>query len=346
MKTGIAIAILFFVVAGVSALFWNEGAKFGEIFVFQDGVVVSKDNSESGQKNNSAQSEQFADDQGSNVGQEEIIKDEKIEAPEILTPAPKIVSAPPVKLPEISPAQTAGDGALTRAGIIAQTNLQRQINLGGGHELKENVYLNIAAAAKAKDMLDNRYFEHVSPVNGDDVADFAAAAGYEYIAIGENLAKGNYKNDADLVQAWMASPGHRENILKSGYQEMGAAVLYGVFEGKKTWLAVQIFAAPKSACPMINEGLLAKIKSDEIILQDLLQSQEALAAEIDRQKEAARNLKNKNDLEILVARINQNVADYNAKLAEIKTFYANHKVQAETYNSQVLAHNSCLAALE
>ena len=53
----------------------------------------------------------------------------------------------------------------------------------------------------------------------------AKKAGYEYISVGENLAMGNFKNDGDLVEAWMNSPGHRANILSFKYKELGVAVI-------------------------------------------------------------------------------------------------------------------------
>jgi len=281
-------------------------------------------------------------------------------APEILTPAKtQIVAPPPLPAP---PREQAG-GAITRAGIIEATNLRRQTHLGAGFNLQENPLLNLAAAAKAKDMLDGQYFEHISPA-GLGADHFADNAGYEYIVIGENLARGNYKNDAELVQAWMDSPGHRENILKKSYRQMGAAAIYGNFEGKNTWLAVQIFASPADACPRVDQDLAARIDGQKIALDDDNARQEALAAEIDQDKEAIKILQDEyrdllsarasraaigaklNELNAAVLAANQKVNDYNAQLAELRAFYARHKTDVETYNAQVAAFNACLAALE
>jgi uncharacterized protein YkwD len=41
-------------------------------------------------------------------------------------------------------------------------------------------------------------------------------------AVGENIAMGQ-NSSAEVVQAWMDSPGHRANILNSGYQRIGVA---------------------------------------------------------------------------------------------------------------------------
>ncbi len=51
-------------------------------------------------------------------------------------------------------------------------------------------------------------------------ADFA---GYTYSALGENIAYG-YSSAADVMQAWMNSPGHRANILNPLYTQIGVGV--------------------------------------------------------------------------------------------------------------------------
>ena len=46
------------------------------------------------------------------------------------------------------------------------------------------------------------------------------------------------------MDGWMASPGHKENILKSGYTDIGFAVANGQLDGSDTTLVVQLFAKP------------------------------------------------------------------------------------------------------
>ena len=128
--------------------------------------------------------------------------------------------------------------------------------------LLENTKLDQSAELKAQDMLKNQYFAHTSP-SGMAVGNLAEKVGYEFIAIGENLALGNFENDEALVQAWMDSPGHRANILNSRYQEIGVAVLKGVFEGRTTWLAVQHFGLPLSVCPSPQEGVKLTIDANQ-----------------------------------------------------------------------------------
>jgi uncharacterized protein YkwD len=116
---------------------------------------------------------------------------------------------------------------LDAEGVIALTNQERRN--GGVGKLTANTKLTKAAEMKLKDMFDRQYFEHISP-DGKGPSYLAQKAGYEYIVIGENLALGNFKNDAALVQAWMDSPGHRENILNYRYSEIGVAVGQGLVQ--------------------------------------------------------------------------------------------------------------------
>jgi uncharacterized protein YkwD len=68
-------------------------------------------------------------------------------------------------------------------------------------------------------------------------ADRVKDAGYKYAAVGENVAW-NQKNPAQVVEAWMNSEGHRANILKKEYEEIGVAVAKNA-KGEPYW--VQVF---------------------------------------------------------------------------------------------------------
>jgi uncharacterized protein YkwD len=86
-----------------------------------------------------------------------------------------------------------------------------------------NPTLNLAAMAKAQDMLTNHYFDHVSP-SGTQPWQFFRALGYNYVYAGENLAL-NYTDATDLEKSWMNSPKHRDNILSPYYSDLGLAVV-------------------------------------------------------------------------------------------------------------------------
>lgn len=105
--------------------------------------------------------------------------------------------------------------------------------------------LSQAAVGKAQDMFVKDYWAHNSP-DGLTPWIFIRNAGYNYLYAGENLAK-NFANSEGVVNAWMASPSHRANILKSEYQDVGFAVVNGRLGGEETTLVVQLFGARQKA---------------------------------------------------------------------------------------------------
>jgi uncharacterized protein YkwD len=99
--------------------------------------------------------------------------------------------------------------------------------------LRENKRLRKAALGHSRDMVADRFFEHTTP-EGVTMVDRILNARYvredEGWALGENLAwgTGSLGTPRGAVQAWMDSPGHRANILKKAYRELGVGVVVGV----------------------------------------------------------------------------------------------------------------------
>ena len=56
-----------------------------------------------------------------------------------------------------------------------------------------------------------------------------------------------------VVEAWMNSPTHKENILSKNYQEIGLAVVNGTLNGSETTLVVQLFGAPLAPAPVAQK---------------------------------------------------------------------------------------------
>jgi len=238
----------------------------------------------------------------------------------------QISTPPPLRAKKEVP-----EAFLTRAGVIEFTNIQREKY--GLPPLKENLKLNASAEEKVKDMFENQYFSHFSP-SGVGVEDLVKSAGYEFIAIGENLALGNFENDEVLVQGWMDSPGHRENILNDRYQEIGVAVLKGLFEGKSTWLAVQHFGLPLSACPQPNETLKTKITVNQNQIKELEKTLEILRVEIQtmRPKRGSAYIEK-------IEQYNNLVNQYNALIDETESLI-------NQYNNQIKIFNDCATGVE
>lgn len=126
---------------------------------------------------------------------------------------------------------------ISTSEVIRLTNLERA-KLGLS-QLTLNQNLAAAAKAKGEDMLANDYWAHVSP-QGKEPWDFFNNAGYSYRYAGENLAR-DFSNPSSAIDAWLASPSHRENMLSDKYKEIGIAVVEGDLSGVDTTIIVQLF---------------------------------------------------------------------------------------------------------
>jgi uncharacterized protein YkwD len=90
-------------------------------------------------------------------------------------------------------------------------------------------------------MMSENYWSHNSP-SGKSPWVWFNQAGYNYVYAGENLAK-DFGSTSRMMEAWMASPTHKENIVSPKYEEIGIAVVPGNIGGQDTVLVVQLFGA-------------------------------------------------------------------------------------------------------
>ena len=219
------------------------------------------------------------------------------------------------------------DAVLLKSKIIAETNLQRQSN--GLPALKENIPLDNAASGKANDMFKNQYFEHESP-SGIDPGELVSGYGYDYIVAGENLILGNFSSEKEVVENWMASPGHKENILNSRYAETGVAIIKGNYNGESVWIGVQEFGLPLSACPQPDAALKEQIDIHKSRIDAMLPQIEDRKSQIDaaNQKSAA---------------YRQMVDDYNRFVSQYNLLADQTKLEIQEYNGQTNIFNACVA---
>jgi uncharacterized protein YkwD len=98
------------------------------------------------------------------------------------------------------------------------------------------------ALGHASDMAEKNYFEHVDPA-GHSPADRVRAVGYSEKLVGENIAFGPKSVD-EVVQGWLDSPGHCENIMDPGFAEMGLGLAAGHAKRGLYW--VQVLAEPRA----------------------------------------------------------------------------------------------------
>ncbi len=87
--------------------------------------------------------------------------------------------------------------------------------------LQWNEQLEQMALIHTSDMRRHRFMGHYSST-GVGIAGRAKAVGYHYIAVGENVAEG-YASTQRVFTGWRKSPGHCRNMMRAGFQEMGAA---------------------------------------------------------------------------------------------------------------------------
>jgi uncharacterized protein YkwD len=98
-----------------------------------------------------------------------------------------------------------------------------------------------AALGHAADMAQNDYFEHIDR-DGHSPADRVRATGYRETLVGENIAYGP-KSAEEVVQGWLDSPAHCENIMDPRFADMGIAYAAGRASRHGLYW-VQVLASP------------------------------------------------------------------------------------------------------
>ena len=141
--------------------------------------------------------------------------------------------------------------ASTEAGreVLALTNSARaRARSCGGRRfaaappLRWNAALAQAALDHSEDMARHDYFEHRAR-DGSDAAQRAARHGYRWKRIGENIAAGQ-GGPAQVVDGWIASPGHCVNLMEPAYAEMGAGYAVAPASRSKIYWT-QVFGTPR-----------------------------------------------------------------------------------------------------
>jgi uncharacterized protein YkwD len=126
---------------------------------------------------------------------------------------------------------TADNVDVVRAAILCLHNQVRARN--NLPLLKDNAKLRKAAVGHSAAMVNEGYFDHTSP-DGDSFVDRIVGAGYakrnDGWTLGENLAwgTGDLSTATGVMNAWMNSAGHKANILKKSYKEVGIGIRLGV----------------------------------------------------------------------------------------------------------------------
>lgn len=104
--------------------------------------------------------------------------------------------------------------------VIRLVNVER--SKAGLQLLKTNWQLCRVARYKSADMAQKGYFDHNSPTYGSPFK-MMESFGLKFSSAGENIAYGQ-RTPAEVMNGWMNSPGHRNNIMSRTYTDIGVGL--------------------------------------------------------------------------------------------------------------------------
>jgi uncharacterized protein YkwD len=137
------------------------------------------------------------------------------------------------------PARSLAAADRLESGVLAELNaIRRSHGLAPVHLSSP---LSAAADAHSRSMATFGYFEHESRDGSafwKRIQRFYGPTGYDTWSVGENLLWSSGGVDASrALKLWMASPGHRANILTARWREVGLSAVTvagapGVYGGR------------------------------------------------------------------------------------------------------------------
>ena len=140
---------------------------------------------------------------------------------------------------------------------------------------------------------------------------------------------GNFSSEKEVVADWMASPGHRANILNNRYTEIGVAIVKGSYKGQTSWVCVQEFGLPFSTCQEPNAAFKDQIDAEQTQLK-------SLSSDIDDKKSQIDSTSSDS------AAYSQMVSDYNGLVSQYDSLADQAKTNIANYNIQVSDFNNCV----
>jgi uncharacterized protein YkwD len=132
---------------------------------------------------------------------------------------------------------TAGLSRYEQSLLLAVNTVRTK---AGRSRLSVSPGLTEAAEFHTARMIRRGFFDHEAP--GEQafwhrIEEFYPATGYDYWAVGENLAYGSPALDpAEALQEWLRSSSHRRSLLSRDWREVGLAAVHvesapGEYEG-------------------------------------------------------------------------------------------------------------------
>nr|BFD86681.1 CAP domain-containing protein [Streptomyces sp. Xyl84] len=147
-------------------------------------------------------------------------------APTTASSAPEAAPSPATTPAGAPPAASAGPQTGTSAPTAVAAQVLELVNAerakAGCSALTADPTLAAAAQAHSEDMAAHQNMSHTGS-DGSAPGDRITAAGYAWSTYGENVAYG-YSTPEQVMAAWMASPGHKANILNCSFKEIGVGL--------------------------------------------------------------------------------------------------------------------------
>lgn len=167
-----------------------------------------------------------------------VVKEPVQEKPVVKEPVKETpaVQEPTVQKPVVQqPAPTVKEPVMqkptteVKEEVKVTSEIQQVVNLtnqerakAGLKALQIDTKLTQSAQAKSQDMKNKNYFSHTSPTYGSPF-DQMKSMGITYKSAAENIAMGQ-RNAAEVVDAWMKSPGHKANIMNGSFTHIGVGL--------------------------------------------------------------------------------------------------------------------------
>jgi uncharacterized protein YkwD len=125
----------------------------------------------------------------------------------------------------LAPAASAARLTRSEASILREMNRVRAAH--GLQSLRADTRLELAARSHSREMVRTGSFAHGA--FGTRMLQFKVQGSFA----GENLAwgVGDRASARGIVAGWLASPGHRANLLRPSFRRVGVGALVGSFRG-------------------------------------------------------------------------------------------------------------------
>lgn len=174
------------------------------------------------------------------------VKDQNINAATILSKISDNITQQTNSINEEYKSEVLGNTKTGEATITAAAPAESSVNLSELEEvvlylintirvsnglgaLQANQMLINIARSRCNDMIANSYFSHYTP-DGQNIFNILRKNNVAYINAGENLGNSSppsHGTPEAFANAWMASPTHKANILRSVYTKIGIGVVDG-----------------------------------------------------------------------------------------------------------------------